>query len=329
MNRKLNWAAIATFGLMVTGCVGQYTPPAGNSNPGSGSNPTPADPVAQDPQDPTQPTDPGEPLNPQPPSPAAPTTPSTAKPLFEQKVQPILAAAGTGCAGAACHSPPGTSPIRFMTTAETDQYAAILGFADKLLAGNFDKTKAQLITKVTPGHYTAKYTAQNITDINEWLDAEIAARAAGGGDVAVVSERAKLLAEWSGCMNLAEWNQAGVAAAWANKGTNQGNCQQCHVNAQGWLASAESERVFNILTTQKNPKTQGMFMEYYFTVDASDPANLKMVINRDMLVRAAQGAAQHPTFNVDGNPYTRLQNFYNQTLARQAAKTCDPPRFTP
>ena len=126
-----------------------------------------------------------------------------------------------------------------------------------------------------------------------------------------------------------------VANAWANKGTNQGQCKQCHVNGQGWLASNDSTRVFNILTTEPNPKG-GRFMEMYFVPDmTTNAAAPKMIINRETLERAASGYAQHPLFNVDNDNNGQtpamqlLQQFYDATAQRQAAKTCDPPKFMP
>ena len=59
-----------------------------------------------------------------------------------------------------------------------------------------------------------------------------------------------------------DFDTAGVATAWAKKTTNTTNtaCQQCHVNGQGFFANADSTRMFNILTTAKNP-AGGWFLE--------------------------------------------------------------------
>jgi hypothetical protein len=174
------------------------------------------------------------------------------------------------------------------------------------------------------------YSADEVAKISAWLDAELAARGTGN-----TSARDKLLQTWSGCMNQADWDAAGVAQAWAQKTTNDTNtaCQQCHPNGQGWLANADSARVFNILTTAPNPKG-GWFLEYYFTVDTTDPANPKMAINTGLLTRASTGTAQHERFdlNTDRNgakppAMTKLQTFFDKTAARMAAGTCDPPRL--
>ena len=84
-------------------------------------------------------------------------------------------------------------------------------------------------------------------------------------------------------------------------------------------------------------------MELYFTVDLSDPANLKMAINTDLLTQASTGYAQHEkwTFDDDNNGNTaadpaanptamqRLQAFFTTTQAKLTAGTCAAPTLTP
>ena len=129
-------------------------------------------------------------------------------------------------------------------------------------------------------------------------------------------------------MTQTDFDSAGVATAWAQKRTNNTNtaCQQCHVNGQGFLANADSTRMFNILTTAKNP-AGGWFLEMYFTVDmTTDPAHPKVIINKDLITRAAMGTAQHEKFDVltdngGGTPsaYTKLTNFYNTVMTKMTA----------
>jgi hypothetical protein len=313
MTSKLSLAAFASLGLMVAGCLGGYEP-ATPQQPSA-----PADPPADPPPVNTPPTTPPPGATP----PPVTVTPSSEKPNFVNNVQPILAAT---CATAACHTAPGASPIRFLPVNAADTYETVIAFSDKLVANTFDKTKAQILLKIAPGHYTATYTPAQVAAIQAWLDGEVVARSAAPVQP---NERVKLMSEWSGCMKLTDWNAEGVAVAWANKGTNEGQCKQCHVNAQGWLATEDSTRAFNILTKSPNPRTGGRFMEYYFVPDTTDPAAPKMIINRGMLLRAAGGNAQHPTFNVDGDAMQRLVRFYDKAMAHKAAKTCDPPAFLP
>lgn len=317
MTRNLKLAFFASLGLAATGCLGAYQAP---------DAPT----ATQDPVQATTPVVTGNTT-----TPAADTTPSaipspptasSAKPKFESDVKPVLMAK---CGQAACHGGAGSVPIKFVPTDAAQVYDVVLSFADKLVNSDFDKNKAQLLTKIAGGHNGATYSATEKSGIEGWLDAERAARAAGG--TPTVSARAKLLAEWSGCMDLNDWNTDGVAAAWAQKQTGEGQCQQCHVNAQGWLADQQSQRVFDILTQEKNPKG-GYFMEYYFTVDTTDAANPKMIVNTGLITRASQGIAQHPRFdpNTDNqNAMQKLQSFFTKTQARMTAKTCGASKLKP
>lgn len=256
--------------------------------------------------------------------PSGPVPPSSAQPLFDQNVAPILSPT---CAGSGCHSAPGSSPIRFLPAAAQDLYASVLQYSDKLVAGNFDKADAQMLTRVAGGHYTASYTPAEVALIQEWLDAEVLARVDMPG---VPSVTRRMMSEMSGCMSRDDWNTEGVALAWALKETGEGRCQQCHVNGQGWLASQDSDRMFNILSgPSMNPATGGLMMEMYIAADLSDPAAPKLLVNRGLLERAGSGNAQHPTFEVDGDAMTRLQRFYFKTVLRRSTFQCDPPRFEP
>jgi hypothetical protein len=247
-----------------------------------------------------------------------------AKTMFTNNVQPIL----MRCSASACHGGTVTTPTQFAYNMPT-MYDNIIGYTSRVL-GNFDKTQATIISKITAGgHNAMTYTADEVKSIGDWLDQEKVERTASGGTV--TDPREALLEKWSGCMVKTEWDTAGVATAWAQKTTDNTNtaCQQCHVNGQGFLANADSTRMFNVLTTQKNP-AGGWFLEMYFTVDmTTDPANPKVVINKDLLTRAGMGYAQHEKFNVTtdrngGTPsaYDKLTNFYNQTMMHLTAGTC-------
>ena len=263
------------------------------------------------------------------PSPAPP--PSNAQPLFDTNVAPIIMA---DCAGSGCHAGTGTNPIKFASGTQAALYATALNYTTQLFGGDFEKTHAQILTKIAAGHNGVVYTAAQITAISGWLDAERTARAQSG--TPTISARDQLLIKWSDCMDLNDWTTNDVGEAWGQKRTDTNNtaCQQCHINGQGWLADgtngAGNQRVFNILTTQKNP-SGGYWMEYYFTVDTTDPANLKMIINTDKITRAGSGFAQHEKFtltddNNNNNPTAmqRLQTFFDKTNAKLAAGTCGP-----
>jgi hypothetical protein len=323
MTRNLTLAAIASLSLVAAGCLGAYDSPQGPMGPGPSQPSNPSNPT--DPTDPTDPVDPPDPN--QPGTPVTPSAPTSAKPDFVAKVATVLT---MKCGLPACHGGTGTSPLKFVGANNDATYDLVTGYSNRLLA-DFDKANAQLVTKVTAGHYGVTYAGTETTDIGSWIDLEKAARATGGNQPATgpAAIAKQLIEEWSGCMDLNDWNQEGVAAAWANRNTGSGQCIACHVNNQGnFLADELSQRVFDLLTTRLDTKTKAPVMEGYFVADVTtDPANPKIAINRAKLDRAATGVAQHPTFNVEGNAYTRLTNFYNKTMARKTAGTCAPKRL--
>ena len=53
-------------------------------------------------------------------------------------------------------------------------YANVLNYTAQLLGGNFDKSNAQILTKIAAGHNAVVYTPAQITSISNWLDAEFA-----------------------------------------------------------------------------------------------------------------------------------------------------------
>jgi hypothetical protein len=251
--------------------------------------------------------------------------PSNAQPMFDANVAPIIMA---DCSNSACHGNAAvTNPPPFASGTQANLYSTILNYADTLFP-NFEPTTAPILTKIAAGHSGVMYSATDITNITNWLDAEKTARAG----TTTASPRELLLEKFSGCMTQTDFDSAGVATAWANKTTNTTNtaCQQCHVNASYFLANADSTRMFQILSTAANPQG-GWFMEYFFTVDTTDPTNLKMAINRDYINQAATGLDQHEKFDIDtdkngGTPsaYTRLTTFFNAAMAKMTAGTCGP-----
>ena len=172
----------------------------------------------------------------------------TAKDLFTANVAPIL----TRCSASTCHgSATLTTPTQFAYNMPS-LYDNITGYSSRVL-GSYDKAQATIISKITAGGHNAQtYTAAEITSIGDWLDTEHQERAATGG---TTDAREKLLEGWSACMTQTDFDTAGVATAWAQKRTNNTNtaCQQCHVNGSGFLANADSTRMFQILTQAKNP----------------------------------------------------------------------------
>jgi hypothetical protein len=294
--------------MAAAACVTAPTP--GGDDPGIEPPPGGDDPGGDDPggDDPGPPTDPA------------------VRALFDDGVAPALSAK---CA--ACHGGPGTSPLKFVPADLATLYDAVTSYSQ--LVGGFDTTSAGLYARIVPGpHYGSVYSADEAAAMTAWLDAERAARAGGGEPLPPVGEGPgvisnRLIAEWSGCMDRAEWDADGVAAEWANLRSSEGPCIRCHVNGQAsFIATDDSARMFDVVATNR------YFLLSYFAADVADPATAKMVINYDAFVRVATGAPpfnEHPQFDTQNDAITALESFYQKTLARQQAGTCGPSRIVP
>jgi hypothetical protein len=280
-----------------------------------------------DPVDPVDPVDPMEPVEP-----VDPTDPrGAAIAFFNANVQPILQAK---CSTVdACHGGTSVSPIKFCPPVAANYHSVVTSYAAQLTGYNV-KENAPLIQYVVPGpHSGVTYTAAEITKIGDWLDMELAANAdpmnpnpnPTGPGPGQVSEQ--LIQEWSGCMDLNDWNQTGVAQAWAGKGSGEGPCIRCHINGQAsFIATDESERMFNVVASNR------YFMQSYFSPDVTDLANAAMKVNRPGLERPGINAfphTEHPSYNVEGEALDKLIEFYNLTMARKVAGTCGLPRIMP
>lgn len=228
--------------------------------------------------------------------------------LFTSQVAPALAAT---CGIAGCHNAQGQDP-KFVGADPASSYTLIKNFKDQLFPG-FSAVGSRLLENGEGGHYGATFDTLQVQAIQNWLALE-ASRP--------VDDTPSPLAVWSGCMDLAQFQAAGVADAWADKGTNQGNCDACHnLGADGFIASNVDVRVFDTITQDPG------FMLSYFTIDET---GTNVIVNTARLQKVAQGTPPHqghPRFDVNGDAMDRLQNFYQQTLARQTAGTCLPPRF--
>jgi hypothetical protein len=312
MNRNLKLSILAVAALALPACVGGYAPgqdppPVDNTNNGGGGGGGGGGGSA------------GSGGGGGGGGGGVPAT--TAKDLFTANVAPIV----MRCSAATCHgSSTLTTPTQFAYNMPS-LYDNITGYSSRVL-GSFDKTQATIISKITAGgHNGQTYTATDLQNIGDWLDKEHQERAASGG---TTDKREKLLESFAACMTQTDFDSAGVATAWAQKRTDNTNtaCQQCHVNGQGFLANADSTRMFNILTHSANP-AGGWFLELYFTVDmTTDPANPKVIINKDLITKASMGYAQHEKFSVTtdnggGTPsaYTKLTTFYTTVMNKQTA----------
>ena len=294
MNTKY-LALLGTLSLAAVGCVGEFQTGDGN---GPGPDPAGVDAGAAVPE-----VDAGD---------TEPSEIGTAQALFDNNVRPIIGA--TCNPGGACHA---TTDPAFITADPTQAYSTINIHKDRLFTG-YDAALSRLLINGEGGHYGATYTADDVSAIEAWLAQEKLDADAGGGGQTVSA-----LQTWSGCMNLDEWEASNVANLWADKDAdNQGDCDACHnLGADGFMASNDSVRVFENITTNPN------LMPSYFTQTADGTS---VVINRARLEKVGNQLAPHEAhgaFNVEGNAMDALQAFYDLTVSRQLAGNCEPPRF--
>ena len=289
---KPYFALFGTLALAASGCVGEFE----TSGP-----PTTIDPPAA--------ADAGTPEEENP----LDTDADTAKALFESNVRAAVSA--TCSPGGACHS---AQTPAFVAADPLNAYDLITQNA-ALLFPNYLSTGAKILENGNGGgHYGASFATGDVSAIEAWLAQEKLDEEAAGGATPVSA-----LAEWSGCMSLADWEAEGVADAWADKNAgNQGDCDTCHnLGADGFMASNQDGRVFEYIT--KYPA----FMPSYFTLDAT---GTNVVINRARLESVGTQQAPHENhgnFDVDGDAMERLQRFYNLTMQRKLAGQCGPPLF--
>jgi len=241
MNRNLKLSILAVAALALPACLGGYqpgqdgTPPVDNTNNGGGGSGGTAAGGGGG-------TGGGGSGG------GGGVAATTAKDLFTANVAPII----TRCSASTCHgSATLTTPTQFAYNMPS-LYDNITGYSIRVL-GSYDKTQATIISKITAGgHNGMTYMPTEITAIGDWLDKEHQERAATGG---TTDAREKLLEAFSACMTQTDFDSAGVATAWAQKRTDTTNtaCQQCHVNGQGFIANADSTRMFQILSQAANP----------------------------------------------------------------------------
>lgn len=317
--RAVLLAAIASMGLV--GCVGQLdqmsAPPPGSVGTGTNPNPTPN---------------------------------SMAKQMFEQNVYPIISSttAASGCAMAGCHQV-GNNPgsTQFVAADATDGYATATSY--QALVGNFAPSSAGILTQIAAGHNGRTYTAAEQQAITDWLNQEVTERSTGTGTgtgSGTTTESpgqatARLMNEWSACMNITDFNTAQMAQKWGQMQTNQGSrCESCHATGgYGMIVTqvAESDPaggppgLFTTIATNK------YYMIQYFSVDLTQPGTGgkmgKIIINHTSFEGVANRQpphTEHPTFNADNNQGMQaLQQFYDLTMAKVQAGGCGTTKLDP
>ncbi len=237
---------------------------------------------------------------------------SFAQSLFERKIQSELVE--TCDPGGICHS--GTDPA-FVSS--TNAYSTIQNFKDRLFP-NYDPETSPLIVNGTEegDHKDAVFSDSAIAEIQEWLLEEKNAAASGAAG-------ATELAKFSGCWNFEEFAELNVGGLWANKNANgAGDCVVCHPGGNnGAMYSADNDNMSKMYTQYP------AFMAGFFTTNAEG----KVVINEDRHRRVGKAGEQslnnqlHGTYEMDGDAYDALVEFYDKTMIRMQNGDCDPPRF--
>jgi len=254
--------------------------------------------------------------------PDAGTATAQGKVMFDQNVQPILAAQCAGChAGTA-----GTQPYKFLGTGPTTYYATLTG--DPAIIGDYDPTQATILTK--GAHEGPAFAQADKDTISAWLIQEATDRGISTttppptGGTPTTSLQA--LAQFSGCMTIDDWNTSQVYE-WANKGSDQGACKSCHSDgAGGYYASGDPNMMYTMNRYE-------VFIRTFFTTKVDPVTGAPTVIVNETKIRDKATTTGHPQFNPDGGSQMQyLHDFYDLVEARIAAGTCpntgfptDPP----
>jgi hypothetical protein len=111
-----------------------------------------------------------------------------------------------------------------------------------------------------------------------------------------------------------------MTQAWSTLGAdNLQKCLNCHLaGAAGFYISNNATAFFNQISTSTP------FLLKYFSVNS---AERKVVVNTASF-QSANKINGHPTFSLTNAGMTALLKFYDLTLAKKTAGTCDPPRLT-
>jgi hypothetical protein len=133
----------------------------------------------------------------------------------------------------------------------------------------------------------------------------------------------RVINQWQQCMQLADFQAANMAPAWASLRTQQSStCTTCHATGgNGFIATPQAQLFFDTLKTQKYT------LLVFVTPDLSQGAEAaKMVINRPVFEHVATAIAphaEHPRFAFPDNAgMTALRDFYDRTMARITSGEC-------
>lgn len=264
--------------------------------------------------DSTIPPDPTPTPNPDPAPPGGVVGSAQSKQLFDTHVYPILSGKCMGCHNA---SSPLTGAPGFVAPSATDGYKIASGSVT--LVGDLKPADARILTTIAAGHKGVTYSQTDITNITDWLAAELAARQGGAPG------STDLLSQFSGCLTQTDFDAANMTA-WANMQLNNGSraaCGACHDNFEfNEIASTVPTKFFKFISTNS------LAMSQYFTLD-SPTAPTKVIINQKHLQDVATPAPAytgHGQFTLTNSTGMQaLTTFYSAATAKLAAGTCGPP----
>ncbi len=259
-----------------------------------------------------------------------------AKTLFDTNVQPVILAKCIGCHSVA--GPVGNI-TGFVDPNNSTGYATTTGY--QAVVGDWT-VSAPILTKLSTGSHmnNAKgvaYTTSDIDAITAWLTKELDSRVgqgsgsgSGSASESAAEATVRLTKEWSGCMELVNFQTANMKA-WGNVNAGGGgNCKTCHYNGEyGNIAENADSPFFETISQDK------YYMAQYFSVDLSGGvATAKVIINTRSFAGVGQGLAphqSHPRFDPENNAgFQALQQFYDLTAAAKAAApagVCGPPKL--
>lgn len=144
-----------------------------------------------------------------------------------------------------------------------------------------------------------------------------------GETLAQAAER--VIGDWQRCMELSDFQAAGMAPAWSGLRTQNGlTCAGCHATGTGgFIAIAQPEPFFNVIRQDKY-----MLLQFVTAELSQGAAAAKVIINQQSLSAVSSGSvphAEHPRFTYPENAgMTALREFYNRTQQRIASGQCTP-----
>ncbi len=251
-------------------------------------------------------------------------TAQEAKALFDSNVAPIME---QKCAGAGCHTGTATFPPPFLGTGPVAEYYPTLS-VDTVVTGEFRAASATLLTKLAGApHRGQSYSDAEVARITEWLSAELAVRNPGEVPAELpVASTSQVLAKWSGCMSLDDWNETNMGS-WANKDAEgNNNCQACHGNGLARFNTNPDN------ATMFEANRYELFIGSFFAIKTNIPTGQPEVFPAiEKLISMGDGSPGnlHPRYEVEENDryFQRLQDFYDRTKAKfddPAGAGCGP-----